>query len=169
MKKIEWFRRKFGQHNDNGTLPGIVERLAGTPARLEEKIRDIDPWKFELKDGEKWSIKEEIGHLLDLEPLWSGRLDDFINGKTELRSADLKNRKTHDANHNDRPIEFLLADFRKERKKLIEKVYQIDDANNLDNTSLHPRLKMPMKVIDLAYFVAEHDDHHLAQITFLAS
>ena len=43
MKKIEWFRRKFGQHNDNGTLPGIVERLAGTPARLEEKIRDMLP------------------------------------------------------------------------------------------------------------------------------
>jgi hypothetical protein len=38
---------------------------------------------------------------------------------------------------------------------------------DLDKSSLHPRLMKPMKIIDLAFFVAEHDDHHLAQITFL--
>jgi len=26
-----------------------------------------------------------------------------------------------------------------------------------------------MKAIDLAWFVAEHDDHHLAQVTWLMS
>ena len=136
---------------------------------LEEKIKNIDIEKLELKPVGKWSIKEEIGHLLDLEPLWSGRMDDFINGETELRSADLENRKTHEANHNRRTIENLLVVFRTERQKLIDKIDQLDKANGLDKTALHPRLKTPMKVIDLAYFVAEHDDHHLAQITFLAS
>jgi hypothetical protein len=34
-------------------------------------------------------------------------------------------------------------------------------------TSLHPRLKVPMNVIDLAYFVAEHDDYHLVRISEL--
>ena len=38
MNKIEWFERKFGQQEENGILPGIIERLSGTPARLEEKI-----------------------------------------------------------------------------------------------------------------------------------
>ena len=33
----------------------------------------------------------------------------------------------------------------------------------------HPRLGTPMRLIDLAFFVAEHDDHHLAQITHLAN
>lgn len=169
MKKIEWFKRKFGQQEENGTLPGIVERLIGTPSRLEEKIKNIDTQKLELKPYGKWSIKEEIGHLLDLEALWIGRMEDFLNGETELRSADLENRKTHEANHNSRSVEDLLADFRKERQKLVEKIDQLVKANGLDKTALHPRLKTPMKVIDLAYFVAEHDDHHLAQITFLAS
>jgi len=31
-------------------------------------------------------------------------------------------------------------------------------------SSLHPRLKTPMRIVDLAYFVAEHDDHHIAAI-----
>ena len=31
-------------------------------------------------------------------------------------------------------------------------------------TSLHLRLKQPMRLVDHLYFVAEHDDHHLAKI-----
>jgi hypothetical protein len=31
----------------------------------------------------------------------------------------------------------------------------------LFHASLHPRLKIPVRIIDLVYFVAEHDDHHL--------
>ena len=31
----------------------------------------------------------------------------------------------------------------------------------------HPRLNQPMNVVDLGYFVAEHDDYHLARITEL--
>lgn len=34
----------------------------------------------------------------------------------------------------------------------------------LTYSALHPRLKTPMRVIDLAYFVAEHDDHHLSRV-----
>jgi hypothetical protein len=29
---------------------------------------------------------------------------------------------------------------------------------------VHPRLKQPMGLLDHLYFVAEHDDHHLARI-----
>ena len=169
MERKDWFKRKFGQFDDNGTLPGIIERLSGTPVRLAFKIKNIDPEKLMLKPHGKWSIKEEIGHLLDLESLWSERLDDFFNGKSELRSADLENQKTHKANHNERTADGLLADFKIEREKLIEKIYQIEKVGKLNQTALHPRLKTPMKVIDLAYFIAEHDDHHLAQITRLAN
>jgi hypothetical protein len=35
-------------------------------------------------------------------------------------------------------------------------------------TALHPRLRQQMRVIDMAYFVAEHDDHHLATINELS-
>jgi hypothetical protein len=34
-------------------------------------------------------------------------------------------------------------------------------------TALHPRLRVTMNVVDLAYFVSEHDDYHLARITEL--
>ena len=41
-----------------------------------------------------------------------------------------------------------------------------DDAVQT-RTATHPRLGTPMRLIDLALFVAEHDEHHLATITAL--
>ncbi|MFL5731927.1 MAG: hypothetical protein ACJ78Q_01900, partial [Chloroflexia bacterium] len=42
------------------------------------------------------------------------------------------------------------------------------DADMVGRLALHPRLQKQMRVIDLAQFVAEHDDHHLAAITRLS-
>ena len=163
MQKTEWFNRKFPVIDDNGILPSIIERLAGTPARLEEITANLDEPLLTLKRNEKWSIKEEIGHLADLEPLWLGRLNDLVNGAPELRAADLTNQKTHTANHNAAALNTLQQQFRAERQLFVNQLSSLNDEQ-LANTALHPRLKTPMRIIDLAYFVAEHDDHHLACI-----
>jgi hypothetical protein len=41
------------------------------------------------------------------------------------------------------------------------------DAELIERSAIHPRLKIPMRVIDLAFFKAEHDDHHMARISEL--
>jgi uncharacterized damage-inducible protein DinB len=163
MQKTEWFNRKFPVIEDNGILPSIIERLSGTPARVEEIISKLEPALLTLRLKDKWTIKEEIGHLADLEPLWAGRLEDLINGLAELRAADLTNQKTHTANHNVTEIKILLLRFREQRQQFVSKLLNLNDEQLL-KSSLHPRLKTPMRMIDMAYFVAEHDDHHLASI-----
>ncbi len=163
MKKTPWFNRKFPLIDDNGILPSIIERLIGTPARLEEITHYIDEWILMAKDGEKWSIKEEVGHLSDLEPLWLGRLEELMNGLAELRVADLTNQRTHTANHNATAIEILLKRFRDQRMLFVNQLMHLRDEQ-LSHAALHPRLKTPMRIIDLAFFVAEHDDHHLVRI-----
>ena len=42
-----------------------------------------------------------------------------------------------------------------------------ETAAEQERTALHPRLGLPMRAVDHAFFVAEHDDHHLARITEL--
>jgi uncharacterized damage-inducible protein DinB len=163
MKRTEWFNRKFPIIDDNGLLPSIIQRLSGTPARLEEITGKLEPAILTKKLNDKWTIKEEIGHLSDLEPLWSGRLDDLINGLPELRVTDLTNQATHKANHDTTALNTLLQRFKQLREQFVNKLLNLQDEQ-LENTSLHPRLKTPMRIIDLAYFVAEHDDHHLASI-----
>jgi uncharacterized damage-inducible protein DinB len=168
MRKTEWFNRKFPPIEDNGVLPSIIERLSGTPVRVEAIAGRLEPALLVSKPEGKWSIKEEIGHLSDLEPLWLGRLDDLLNGLAELRITDLTNQKTHTAGHNGTDVQVLLQRFREHRQRLVDKLIQLNDEQ-LTGVSLHPRLKTPMRIVDLAYFVAEHDDHHLASIREMIS
>jgi len=165
MRRTNWFDRIFPAIEDNGLLPGVIERLEGTPARLTEKVRNL-PNNGTGSPGDKWSVKKEIGHLADLEPLWYERLHQVIDDNPNMKAADLTNRKTHETPHDDKTFDQLIAEFKTERQQFVAKLRSLQESD-LDKTSSHPRLKTPMKVIDLAYFVAEHDDHHLAQITTL--
>ena len=157
-----WFERRFDFSFPAELYPNICARLRGTPARLEE-IFHLQPRESLIrKSAEKWSAQETAGHLLDLEPLWLARVGDFLAGRTDLTVADLSNRKTHEAGHNQRAIGDILNEFRSARSKLLERVSALP-ASAFQKTALHPRLKTPMRLADHLYFVAEHDDHHLAQ------
>ena len=129
-------------------------------------MRSIPENILTVRINDTWSIKENIGHLTDLEPLWQGRLDDILSGKEEQRPTDLQNNKTTEANHNAVPLEKLLSDFRQIRTETIKLLEDITEEQ-VFMSALHPRLKTPMRTMDLFLFVAEHDDHHLARITEL--
>lgn len=166
MQQTKWFERTFNFDAEQNIFPSIIERLAGTPARLEEKFKSIPGEIQSVRIDNTWTIKENVGHLIDLEPLWQGRLEDILSGETELQPTDLQNRKTSEANHDAVPIEELLRRFRAIRKQTIEMLEKLDEKD-VFKSALHPRLKTPMRTTDLFLFVAEHDDHHLARITEL--
>ena len=164
MSKLPlWFERKFTFEFPVGVYPNLCTRLRGSPARLEELVRGLSPEQLVHQPEGKWSIQENAGHLLDLEPLWFARVDDFLAGRPELTPADLANRKTHEAQHNQRRIEDLLGGFRRARIALVDRLESLR-AGDFARTALHPRLKAPMRMVDHLYFIAEHDDHHLARI-----
>jgi uncharacterized damage-inducible protein DinB len=166
MTKVKWFERSFDFSKNQNIFPSIIERLKGTPIRLEEKFKSIPSEILETKFDGTWSIKENVGHLTDLEPLWQGRLEDIKNGEIEMRPTDLANRKTDEANHNAQAIDKLLNDFRQIREHTVSLIENLDEET-IFKSALHPRLKTPMRTMDLFLFVAEHDDHHLARITEL--
>jgi uncharacterized damage-inducible protein DinB len=163
ITQTPWFERKFDFNFPVGIFPIVVERLRGTLLQLQLMLKNVAEEKAQHKDGEHWSIKEQIGHLYDLEELWYGRIEDFLSRKQTLRVADLSNAKTQNANHNSKTIPELLKQFSEERNKLINKVENIDEAT-ASITALHPRLQKPMRLVDSLFFVAEHDDHHLTKI-----
>lgn len=166
MQQEKWFNRSFNFTSNQQVFPAVMERLWGTPARLEEKLRNAPENILTLTANNTWSIKENIGHLTDLEPLWQGRLQDILNGAELLRPTDLQNTQTQLANHNATPLPALLAAFRSVRQQTMQALATIDEATVFKH-ALHPRLLTPMRTIDLFVFVAEHDDHHLARITEL--
>jgi uncharacterized damage-inducible protein DinB len=166
MQQVKWFERSFNFNSTQNIFPSIIERLEGTPTRLEEKFKSIPAGILTVRVDNTWTIKENVGHLIDLEPLWQGRLEDILSGKTELRPTDLQNTKTSEANHDAVPIEELLHSFRQIRNRTIDMIKNLDEEQ-IFKSALHPRLKTPMRTMDHFLFVAEHDDHHLARITEL--
>jgi uncharacterized damage-inducible protein DinB len=162
----KWFERSFDFALPNSRFPSLVERLRGTPARLEERTHALPETVLTRRTDGRWSVQENIGHLVDLEPLWLRRAEQLFAGEAELAPTDLANRRTHEANHNAKQLNALLAEFRERRHQLVDLVVTAD-APVLARTALHPRLRTPMRLIDLAEFVAEHDDHHLAAIAEL--
>lgn len=166
VQRFIWFEREFSFDLPAWMYPNVVERLRGTPARLEERVGALAREVLTRRDGDRWSMQEHTGHLLDLSELDLRRLDDYEAGRETLSPADLRNRKTYEAAHNERPLAEILAAFRAERAEFVRRLDNYDEAFVL-RAALHPRLKTPMRVLDFAFFMAEHDDHHLAAITEL--
>lgn len=167
MEPEEWIEKTFEFTLPLGAFFAVVERVRGTPARLEEMVRALPPEILTARQGDAWSVQEHVGHLYDLDELHEGRLEDYAGGKEALRAADMTNRKTYEAEHNKSSIDDLLSRFREARMGFVAQLEAMD-AEGVARSALHPRLGKQMRVIDLAQFVAEHDDHHLASIRLLA-
>jgi uncharacterized damage-inducible protein DinB len=165
MRRTPWFDRRFPPINDNGLLPGILERLDGTAPRLRSILAGVGR-ASPVASG--WSVAQEVGHLIDLEPLWLDRAQEIIGGQSTLKSADLTNRATHEGDHNEWPVAHLIDRFTGARQRLVSTLRSTNESD-LERSSLHPRLGTPMRLIDLAYFVAEHDDHHLSKLRELTA
>ncbi len=161
--RIRWFDRKFAFGALANLYPQIMMRLRGTPARLDELTRHLSQPVLTAKPDDKWSIQENVGHLFDLEELWDVRLNDFLEAKDTLTPADLENRKTHGARHNETPPGVLLKGFRAARARLLQRLDALS-PDDFARTARHPRLGTPMRLVDMLEFIAEHDDHHLARI-----
>jgi hypothetical protein len=161
VQKTKWIERGFNFDFPMGMFPVIFERLKGTPARIEEIIKNISEKNLEVQLNNGWSIKEHIGHLTDLEELHTGRVEDFNSGLKTLRPADMTNKKTYDANHNNISSEKLILNFRNTRKHFCNTLKNKNEEE-LGVSAIHPRLNKLIRLVDMAYFVAEHDDQHLA-------
>lgn len=158
-----WFERRFNFDLPLGHFPLFLERLRGAAPRLEDITRGLAPGVLTRRLADKWSIQEQVGHLLDLDELHEARIEDYRVGRPELRAADLSNSRTTAANHNVGALHHLLASFRQRRAAFVRQLEAADESL-ISRSALHPRLQQPMRLVDMVYFVAEHDDHHIARI-----
>lgn len=163
MSKWPWIERKFNFDFPAAKFPDFLERVRGTPVRLEEILRGLQPSVLTRRDGSSWSIQENLGHLIDLSYLPKQRIEEILAGREVLVAADMSNRATNEANHNAADIAELLAAFREERRELIARFEQLEEAD-WDKSAFHTRLQQAMRIVDIAYFDSEHDDYHLVRI-----
>jgi hypothetical protein len=163
MKRQKWFDKKFQFDLSEDHYGSVLKKLRETPEKIAQLVAPLPEEVLTKRTDNRWSIKENIGHLIDLEELHDGRIDDFINGKEILRSADLNNRKTDEANHNNKKIGDLLRQLKEARENFVKRMKHLD-LQILSRSSIHPRLNQLMRPINMAQFVLEHDEHHIQTI-----
>jgi uncharacterized damage-inducible protein DinB len=165
MQRIKpWLERDFSFDTPRWMFPHVVERVRGGPARLEDALRGVSVQALTHREGNAWSIQEEAGHLLDIEPLMSERLDQLISGAQVLKAWDGTNEATWNAQHNNKVLADILLAFRQSRQSLVHRFDTLTEEK-VERAAHHPRLNRSMRVIDLVLFIAEHDDYHLARIS----
>ena len=163
MAKWTWIERTFRFDFPPAKMPDLLERVRGTPPRIEDRIKGLTHDALIGNDGSGWSIQQNIGHLIDLGDMQFRRVGQILAGETTLIAADMTNKKTNEANHNEKDIADLLREFREERARFVTKLESVDESD-WGKSAIHPRLNQPMRIVDIAYFDAEHDDYHMARI-----
>jgi len=167
MKQEKWVNRKFTFSNDDNNFSSTIEMLKGTSIILKDKISKVESEEhFMMTLDGKWTILENIGHLIDLEQLWLERIRDILENNEKMRSFYLKKRKFQSANYNNRNVLELISEFTEKRNKLIEKLENMTEVE-IYKTAIHPRLKTPMSIMNLLFMTAMHDYHHLSRINVI--
>jgi uncharacterized damage-inducible protein DinB len=115
-----------------------------------------------VKPEEQWSIQEHVGHLIHTETLLAARLDDYDAGADTLTPPGIPGKKSEQSRHNEKPIKTILENLRQAREMQIKRLEALQ-PEDFGRTAFHPRLKVPMRLVDTMYFFAEHDDYHLAR------
>ena len=156
---VPWFERNLEFGKPKEMLPFYLERLEGTIARIEAKVKDVENAILSEKPQGKWSVKQQIGHLAEVDEVANKRLDEMVAGISPMSPAVFEPQ-----DYNPWPVERVVSFFKETRLKNLQKYHSIAE-NDLLKSSIHPRLNVPMTPVDLAWFDAEHDDHHLAKIS----
>ena len=161
MQLLPWNQRTIRFDRSVQEMPLLLERMAGTPARLAHLTRSLPREHLVLSREGKWSIMEHIAHLLHLDLRFQARVDDFVARRSELCRIDLDHHHREVNGHRDRTLGDLLEEFRLGRSVLVRRIRQMDDSV-LGQRAMHPCQHRPMSAVDMALWIAEHDDHHLA-------
>ena len=163
MYRQKWIDHKFETGIDVGWTSNILSRVEDTAIRLEYHCKRLNDQQLSEGKNNSWSIKQHIGHLTDLEELWCNRFLEFKALKNELSPADMSNQKTEVSSHNNQSLEALINDFKVRRNNMLT-VFNRLERSCQNHQAMHPRIKKMMRPVDLLFFIAEHDDHHISSI-----
>src|SRR5436190_22491379 len=151
---------------------GYIAEVAGEdiPAQLTAQLREMEKLFENVTDRDalaryapgKWSIKEILGHLSDVERIFGYRLLRIARGDTTPMAGFDENAYVPTGRFDDRPLPMLLAEFRAVRQStaaLIEGLpAEAWERQGLAN-------EQPISARALAYIIVGHVTHHLGVLS----
>ena len=166
MARIKWIERSFSFNFPVELYPEIIERVRGASARLDEYLNSASAETLTRRHNGSWSVQENAGHLFDLDALTLNRIEQYVAGLDVLHAADITNKATSEANYNNVSAATIARSFRERRLEVVNRLESLD-PEMFARVAIHPRLNIPMRLVDFVFFEAEHDDYHFTRINEL--
>jgi len=164
--KENWLEKQFDFDFPASKYVEFLQFLRETPIKIEALVTNLPKEVLTRRDEDSWSIQENVGHFLTAESLFLGRLDDYENDAPVLQPARFDDNPTDKAKFNEKDIQWILDEFREQRAIYISRLDTLH-PKDFEKAILHPRLNKPMRLCDMLYFHAQHDQHHLTRIAEL--
>lgn len=144
---------------DNVKDMDVLEALERSSEMTLKVVRAIPEGKGEYRYAEgKWSIKELLAHLIDVERILAYRSLRFArNDKTELHGFE-ENDYAPEANAHARTIKQLADELDRIRVTSID-LYKSYTPEMLNREGVANKNKL--SVLNLGYIIAGHELHHL--------
>lgn len=140
-----------------------LDSLQAFPDALKRQVYelDLDALRFRPAPG-AWSILEIVGHLIDIEALFSGRVRQILAADNPaLTTLDVE-AAVRERDYQNKQLGFLLLTFAERRGEHLE-LLRVLRPQQLARSGLHP-VRGAMSVADCIGILARHDHEHAAQI-----
>lgn len=136
----------------------LIERLDSQKENTLELLKNItDEMGTYRYAPNKWSLKEVIGHIIDIERVLSYRLLRIARGDTTPLAGIDENQYVAATSFNNRPMAKLLQEFAAVRSSTILLCESLSDEEWLRRGTANQQVASARSI---AYVIAGHELHH---------
>lgn len=139
-------------------------QIANTPSTLIRIIDDVRPEQYDttLEEG-RFTLKEVIAHLADLEQTWLDRITIAIEYPgSEVENFDEEGRAI-EHHYADKDIHHELEVFENRRRDTVDYLLRLAD-DDWNNTIKHP-IHGEISILEIVQFITGHDLYHIHQVS----
>jgi hypothetical protein len=147
--------------------PALVCRLKTQHLAVAEIVKHIDEQRLNHQsEPGKWSIKDNIAHLVSYQPVFIGRVHQMLKGDTPVFNAYRADNEPDFIEAQGLPLTDLLSKLNGNRRQILELITNLpDDQLSLKGT--HPKYGTLM-ITEWTEFFLLHEAHHLFTMFRLA-
>ena len=166
MQTMSWIHVAFSR--ENPPMHDTLETLRSFQSRLLMAIHGIPETELERPESEgKWSIKDVIAHLGDLEMVYAVRMRMILSGTGDTSLSALAQDAWIERVHRREPLAELLEQFWFHRRMNATLLGRLSDEE-LGRSGNHPQYGA-LTIRGAAERIVNHDAKHLRQIERIKS
>jgi uncharacterized damage-inducible protein DinB len=145
----------------------LVCRLKTQHLAITEIVKHIDEQRINHQPGPgKWSIKDNVAHLVSYQPVFIGRVHQMLKGDTPVFNAYRADDEADFIEACSWSVNDLLSKLNGNRRQILELITNLPDGQ-LSLKGTHPKYGT-LTVTEWTEFFLLHEAHHLFTMFKLA-